>query len=108
MDTAPFISVKWNSSSLLPRPPQVFTSGFSSILTRTSSGNTTLLWQSALKSTSTPRETPIRGNTFKFIAGRVVHIEVGRRQIYMREGTFRELLGFSEVIQGLFLTHSLY
>lgn len=106
MDTTPFVSVKWNASSYLAGRRQASISGLMSILTSEPS----LVAQRRLASSSTPNENPIPGNTFKFISGRVVRIEVGRRQIYSKRGSFREVFGLSEVIviAGIFETSSLY
>lgn len=104
MDTTPFIFVTWNSSSYMASPSQTFTSGLSSILT----SRPDRMPVKSILSGYTPNETPIPGNTFNFTAGRVISVEVGRRQVYKRKGTFRELLGYSEVFVRILWASPLY
>ncbi|KAG8934690.1 hypothetical protein FRC00_011871, partial [Tulasnella sp. 408] len=92
MDTIPPISVEWNSSSHLSGPDQTFLSGLSAILT----SNPDMLSMSSTDLTDNPNDTPIPGITFMLTAGRMIRIEVGRRQIYSRKANFGELLGFSQ------------
>lgn len=104
METIPPISVEWNSSSFLSGPNQVFLSGLDAIHI----SDPGMPASSSTKSTQNPNDTPIPGNTFMLTAGRMIRIEVGRRQIYSKKANFGELLGFSQVIKGMLWAGLLY
>ncbi|KAG8914053.1 hypothetical protein FRC01_004244 [Tulasnella sp. 417] len=91
MDNVPFVYVTWNAPSYPVR--RVLSAGLDTILV---SGSSELFGQLDIRPTSSPNEYPFPGTLFNFTSGKVMRVEVGRRQIYAKKGTLRELFGISE------------